>query len=207
MAHWKGLLLVNQTEAVHRELARFLTQLRNRGRGGEPDPSPTSAALEEALRREVSVHFDDAPLTKVCAWLRSEGRLPLLVDQDADPDFPITLHLERVPLSRAVEWVATLSKLTLSVREDAVALGPRPSMEIRFYDVEDLLKADVDEDPDEAAGALDDLLRSSVAPATWQNFSNARIGHWDRLMIVNQSAGVQAEIERFLGTLRRAFRG
>jgi beta-lactamase regulating signal transducer with metallopeptidase domain len=207
VAHWKGLLLVNQTESVHRELARFLTQLRNRGRGGEPDPSPTSAALEEALRREVSVHFDSAPLKGVCAWLRSEGRLPLLVDQDADPDFPITLHLERVPLSRAVEWVATLSKLTLSVREDAVALGPRPSMEIRFYDVEDLLKADVDEDPDEAAEALDNLLRSSVAPATWQSFSNARIGHWDRLMIVNQSPAVQTEIERFLGTLRRAFRG
>jgi hypothetical protein len=207
-------LTVLQTEAVHRRVLEFCERLRIAR--GKPLQSldadrcaltTRSARAKELLGRDVTLTFHEpAPLRKIAGYLEEASQADILLDGPAlaaagqSANAKATLKVNGQPLSAALKVL--LQPLGLSYRViDAATLQITTRkvldarLELEFYPVAALLKQG------ETPAALQDRVRSGVAPATWSDAGGPGVLYFDKAsscLIVLQSQPVQAALEAFL---------
>ncbi|MBI5306958.1 MAG: hypothetical protein HZB37_01125, partial [Planctomycetes bacterium] len=103
-----------------------------------PNPAKESPSkvIEDALNTIISFEFVDTPLKDVVAFMREKTNTNMIVDAEAG-NAPITLKLNNVPLKTAFRYL--LPKGYEYVIEGDVFHIYRQKMELRVYDVRDIL--------------------------------------------------------------------
>ncbi|MEK6621154.1 MAG: hypothetical protein AABZ13_01595, partial [Planctomycetota bacterium] len=103
-----------------------------------PNPSKDSSSkvIEDALNTIISFEFIDTPLKDVVAFVREKTNTNMIVDPEAG-GAPITLKLNNVPLKTAFRYL--LPKGYEYVIEGDIFHVYRQKMELRVYDVRDIL--------------------------------------------------------------------
>ena len=92
--------------------------------------------IEDALNTIISFEFVDTPLKDVVAFVREKTNTNMIVDAEAG-GAPITLKLNNVPLKTAFRYL--LPKGYEYVIEGDIFHIYRQKMELRVYDVRDIL--------------------------------------------------------------------
>ncbi|HJW86568.1 MAG TPA: hypothetical protein VJ440_08040 [Candidatus Brocadiaceae bacterium] len=103
-----------------------------------PNPSKESSSkvIDDALNTIISFEFVDTPLKDVVAFVREKTNTNMIVDAEAG-GAPITLKLNNVPLKTAFRYL--LPKGYEYVIEGDIFHIYRQKMELRVYDVRDIL--------------------------------------------------------------------
>jgi len=120
-----------------------------------PNPSKDSSSkvIEDALNTIISFEFIDTPLKDVVAFVREKTNTNMIVDAEAG-SAPITLKLNNVPLKTAFRYL--LPKGYEYVIEGDIFHIYRQKMELRVYDVRDILINLDDKEP----------LKFDITPST-----------------------------------------
>ena len=197
---WNGLLLVRQSPAVHAEVEELLGRLLNDGRARPRSEEPWRRALEEQLAQPFELDFDRADIAAIEATFANAG-VPVRIENDGD-ELEVDLNLRGQSLRASLEWIAFLGELRVDLREDGVYLTRTPRYVVETYDVRDLIR-DTDF-ADEEYEALDELIRRSIDPASWDELWWSTGSVWNGILIVAQTHENQRAIGAFLETLRRA---
>ncbi len=92
--------------------------------------------IENALNTIISFEFLDIPLRDVVVFLREKTNVNMIIDAEAR-DAPITLKLKDIPLRTALRYI--LPKGYEYVIEGDIIHIYRQKMELRIYDVRDIL--------------------------------------------------------------------
>lgn len=199
--YWEGLLVVDQTDAMHARVETFVNLLLNRGREAEAAPPEWVTRLDAALARPANVNFLETPLPDVVEWLEQVLGQPVVLEPEADGDELITLALADATNADVVRWIAHHIERRVVTRDGALVLARSPSVELRCYEIGDLVALGEEEGP--TAEEVMDLLRESVLPASWEE-EGVIMALWGDLLLVSQSEDVHGRIDHFFASLRRA---
>lgn len=101
-----------------------------------PEKNVTPKVIEDALNTIVSFEFLDAPLKDVIVFIREKTNVNMIVDSDAG-SASVTLKLKDVPLRTALKYI--LPNGYEYVIEGDIIHVYRQKMELRVYDVRDVL--------------------------------------------------------------------
>jgi tetratricopeptide (TPR) repeat protein len=166
------------------------------------------AQIVRALRRPVTLSFNDTPLSQVIADLRAAHGLNILIDRAAlerdgiAPSRTVTLRLEEVSLKTALKLLLEGVSLTYVVRDGAIVVttptAARGNLVRRIYKVEKLLGRDATRE------ALIRLITRTVEPATWEQMGGAGCIEYyslTRALVVVQSPDVQEQVQSLLREL------
>jgi len=200
---WNDLLVVSQRREAHAGVEEVLNHLLAGGSGPRPPREPWRAKLGEALRKRVEVSFEDVTLAEASARLRQEHALPLVANE-ACGDRKVRLRLANVEMATVLAWLASETELHSFLSDGAVFIDERPPYLVGSYAVGDLVAAGEGEDREARREELADLVRSHVAPNSWDELEEPRLAFWNDLLVVVQTEVVHAEIRRFLDSLRGA---
>ena len=195
---------------------------------GEPGPSGRTAPLREiaversepepewkrdlraALARPISVSYVDLRPKAVLDDLRARSGVNLIVSGALLADRGeerIDLALEEAPLGSVLRRVCERlgGDVGSCLARGAVFVGfvgEIPGFfELRFYDVEPLLAPAGEEEREEMAEHLVDLVRTFASPSTWEEFSGPSIQLWNDVLLVEQTDAVHAQVLAFLNLL------
>lgn len=200
---WNGLFLVKQTEAAHRDVQAFLELLLNGGRTPATAPAePWRTRLLAKLEEPASIDVTNTSLRLALQQVQRQHEVSILVDPDVAEE-PVSLQLRGVPLGTVLSYLGDFFNRRTVLRDGTILLSERWELALAAFDNADLLR-EHDEGWEERVASLDDLLRTTVAPSTWEENSYVGIEHWGDLMIVKNQPEVLVQIERFLETMRRA---
>lgn len=157
------------------------------------NPNPVESAppkeIEDALNMIISFEFLDTPLKDVVIFLREKTNINMIIDSEAG-DVRITLKLKDVPLRIALKYI--LPKGYEYVIEGDILHIYKQKMELRVYDVRDILinlddkdplEFDITasssqlsmrkketvkiKDPSERVSDLIELIVTTIEPASW----------------------------------------
>lgn len=157
------------------------------------NPNPVESAppkeIEDALNMIISFEFLDTPLKDVVIFLREKTNINMIIDSEAG-DVHITLKLKDVPLRIALKYI--LPKGYEYVIEGDILHIYKQKMELRVYDVRDILinlddkdplEFDITasssqlsmrkketvkiKDPSERVSDLIELIVTTIEPASW----------------------------------------
>jgi len=142
-------------------------------------PNPTvdssSKTIEDALNTIISFEFVDTPIKDVVAFLREKTNTNMIVDAEAG-NVPITLKLNNVTLRTAFRYL--LPKGYEYVIEGDIFHIYRQKMELRVYDVRDILINLDDKEPikfDITPSSASSALNIEKAPIVKVKDASARI--------------------------------
>ncbi len=185
---------------------------------GTPKGPSAITAVDQALERPISLHFDKQPLDQVVREL--DRRLPVEVklnlaalrDIRCECEIPVTIDVKNISLAAAL--VIMLQPLELSWREqnDTLIITSREdsqdNVETRYYDVTTLIHDPVNAD----YGALSDLIEIFVVPQSWPAGTGSGpirfVAVRDmQLLAVPQTDVNHREVRLFLDALRQAKHG
>lgn len=128
---------------VKRKLPKLDNMVRENKRRTEQlqiNPNPAKdhipKAIDDALNTIISFEFLDIPLRDVVVFLREKTNVNMIIDAEAR-DAPVTLKLKDVPLRTALRYI--LPKGYEYVIEGDIIHIYRQKMELRVYDVRDIL--------------------------------------------------------------------
>ena len=199
---WRGLLLIDQTDEVHRRVEAFLNMLLARA---IPPQVPERWRLDvrEGLKSRVSFDFQGASVVEVAKYLSEVTGTTVIVPRADDIDTPINVKLADVTLERALETLGRIVERHVVPQEGAVMLREYPELVVRPYDVRGGLVA-VDEDGLEEYDDLISVIQQSASPYTWSDIEGVVMAPWDGLLIVRNTAEAHEKIAEFLDTARRA---
>ncbi|MBI4616753.1 MAG: hypothetical protein HY720_24285 [Planctomycetes bacterium] len=185
--------------------------------------------IEAALAKQVTLEFTETPLSTVLAYVQDFSGVPVVLDPDVE-EVPCTLRVKDLALGTALRLLLGGSDLDFAVDDGVILVTYRSrvesrSVDVRTYDVEDLLSALEDfPGPDiglarpeegvtgatfsteEATETFDsemlvEFLTYRVAPGTWgaTGLSMNAVGG---LLVVSHLPETHAKIESFLAELR-----
>ena len=125
--------ILPELDKVVKENKRKTEQLRM-----IPNPARdiTPKAIEDALSTIISFEFLDVPLKDIVIFIREKSNINMIVDADAG-NISVTLKLKDVPLRTALKYL--LPKGYEFVIEGDIIHIYRQKMELRVYDVRDIL--------------------------------------------------------------------
>ena len=219
-------LEVEQPVWIHREVERFLENLRSlRQAGGSTGRHRSRWVLaQKELSRPITVNFfEPAPLGKILRQVEQSANVKLLVNWRVlteggitqEPEVTFTVH--QLPLGQALEQLLLPLGLAYRVVEPTVFEVTTRSalnhgMEIGFYFVGDILRAIKGEFGQESAPEeiLLQIISAEVGGESWAEAGGpARmvVDQTSEHLIVLQSQPVHAELDRYLSRLRAEFRG
>ena len=198
---WTGLLVVRQTEDVHRQVSLLLDRLLNDGRAPETESQKRRAKTARELDRvRGDFRFDDHGAMDVAQTLSEALGKPIVIDEDYENEL-ISMELEEATLSRVLEVLARKLELWVSIEEAGVVLAERPYLEVELYDLNPLFE--LVEDESEFVDGLEDLIRDQVSPAFWDLVPEASIRWWNGRLLVEAIPGVHEEVAQLVDALQR----
>jgi hypothetical protein len=208
-------LVVSQAQENHEQIEPLLTQLRQILKAAGPlevlicPPQSTSAEVNQALDREVTLSFRDKPLDELCDWLTDLLHVPVLLsrshleDAAVYEDTPITVDLPPLPLRHALE--ITLRDMQLAPKIDGEVLrittaeDAESKLDIRIFDVRHLTAPGA-EGIDERS--LDHLIRSGIRPDSWDEVGGpGALSYFRGQLVVWQTNDVQQEVRHLIDVL------
>lgn len=198
---WNNMLLVDQSDAVHEELASFLNFLLNRGEEPQMPEDPWVETLRVKLALQVDVELEDMMLHEALDLLSRTYGLPLVVRDDDGWDDITSLKLEQVSLGDVLAWLAESHGMQIVKEDGFLLLTMEPRMELRAFEIIDLL--DQEEEGEWQIEQLEDLVRESIGEYAWE-YGWPSMETWNGLLLVRQSEGNLDRIQRFLAAMRKA---
>ncbi len=210
----RGLSII-QTESVHQRIVIFLDKLRTARR-----LSPRSglqrellslqsrrAAASPMLQRELTANFrQPTALGAVAAYLAQAAECQILIDHAAlasagkTAATKVSLTVHKQPLAAALrELLGPLGLAWRIVDKRTIEITSRQALaarlELEFYPIGQLLDAGT------SPAELCEKIRTSVAPASWQEAGGPGALYFDptsACLIVLQSQPVHAAVEQLL---------
>lgn len=215
-----GALVVIQRSQTHRDIELALQQLERLREYSDstcpvslwPDcRSDMEKHIATALEQTTGLDFDDASLADVCRTLRERFAIPIEIDDKAlqdvgvGVDVPVTVHVRDVTLETGLRLMLRDLDLTCDVRGDVLLIMTPECADWQFsrvYPISDLIGYG----DDNAGYRLVELVTTVVHPVVW-GFAGgpftARLLD-SQFLIVSADPEIHAEVETFLGELRRA---
>lgn len=219
-----GQLVVLQTRDVHEQMEKLLANVRHAMRPETPadprfQPTPALARLERALAGNVSIQFDEAPLTEVVAWLREDQKIAIQLDLRAldgmaiSPDLPLSFKTREVPLEWALCWMLEPVGLVPMVRGESLVIttpevgdnaletrcyrlrraSPPPAKLAKYY-VGRATVADFE--------PVVDTITTIIASPTWEDAGGAgSIMAIGNVLVVSQTRAVHETVHDLLAKL------
>lgn len=145
------LLTVRQTEAVHQEIEKFLSDARaalEEDDEDEPVVATTAAAVEKRLRRRVNANFDDVTWEKAVRTLAAGIGVPVQIDKAIEERAQVTLQLKNARASTILERLLKPHGLSWQVTDDGLRIARvdaiNQEIELRVYDVRDFFRVPAD---------------------------------------------------------------
>lgn len=168
--------------------------------------------IRRKLAERASLTFEDTPLSEALATLKNQQRLTLVVDKRALEDegvelsTSVSLDVRDVSLGAGLRLLLQPLGLTTVVQHEALVLTTQAKaadlLERRVYGILDLIP-DRDEQNAQAAEQLRDLVRTTVAPASWiDTGGKGSVRALHGMLVVSQSQDVHREVESLLASLR-----
>jgi len=119
----------------------------------QPKQEPAAAAQPDAAKRvrfqstmsrKISLDFDKTPVLDAIDFLRDMSGVNIIVSPEAAEaaaEATISLKVADMDIKTALEWVLRLGRLHSSIRAGAIYVTdrPDPTLELRTYDVRDLM--------------------------------------------------------------------
>ena len=119
----------------------------------QPGPDAAAAAqpngarrvrFHSAMSRKISLDFDQTPVLDAIDFLRDMSGINIIVSPEATEaaaEAAITLKVADMDIKTALAWVLRLGRLHSSIRAGAIYVTdrPDPTLELRTYDVRDLM--------------------------------------------------------------------
>ena len=196
----------------------------------EQSPSPVQKSISQEMQTKLderlSIEFINTPLRDVIAFLQEKSKMNFFLDKDA-PDTSVSIKLNDVPLSVILEYILP-KNLSYVVTDNIVHVTLEP-LELRVYDVRDLLINLEDREPDlttqsgrvaeteeqrTAVGGdtfdrvkeIINLITSTIEPASWSaNGGKGMIAAREGMLgdiVVTHKLGVHKGVEGLLAALR-----
>ncbi len=180
----------------------------------KPIPDNIKAALDIVLRK---LEFFDASLREVVEFLREKSGINMLLDNEI-VDEVVNIKLENVTIGVALKHMLP-NGINYRIEDDIVIIS-NEKLELRVYDVRDLLinlndysgggggggSDGSERSPQERVQALMELLTAMVEPETWGDGSGRITTREDKpgdLIIVN-TVNVHEQIYELLASMRSA---
>lgn len=192
------------------------------------DP-PANAEARETLRSfRLSIDFREMPLSAALDYLRDATGLNIALDSRVDARRAISLRVRDLPLRTVLKLVLDPLDLGGVLREGVLRIVPREAargaLEVRIYDVRDLLATAPDfpgprldlshenelrftsfiPEPPQSVfsneGTLLDLVRSGLSGGRWDDGADAALTNG--FLIVTQTRAAHGEISGLLERLR-----
>ncbi len=204
-------------------------ELLRQARGGQanrPAKAPVSILLGDqapaqrlgqALEKRVTLNATNMPLNKVLAELSRQVGAPIVLDRPALddaailPDKPCTIQVEAAPLKSVLRRSLDFG-LTYDFHYETLWVTTREvddtQLTTRAYPVRDLITYTDDAGSYLDAEPLMELIKSTVAPTTWDDAGgagslDAMVGGCD-VLLCSQTSSIQQEIEATLTAMRKA---
>ncbi len=131
-----------------------------------PEKDSTPKVIEDALNTIISFEFLDTPLRDIIIFIREKTNVNMIVDSDAG-GVSVTLKLKDVPLRTALKYILP-SGYEYVVEGDIIHVY-RQKMELRVYDVRDILINLDDKEPLEF-----DITAAASSQLTMRRKENTR---------------------------------
>jgi tetratricopeptide (TPR) repeat protein len=167
-------------------------------------------AIEETLKRPISVNYNMTPLREILNDIRDSHNINIHVDAAAleeegiSLDRPVSMKLEEVTLKSALNLMLHDVHLTWVIKDGVLVVTTekcaRGKLMTRVYAVADLLEAGEDSE------SVMKLITSAIAPGTWaERGGPATIDFFPmgKALVVNQTADCHEEIADLLQAVRR----
>ena len=230
---FQGLLLVSQTQRVHRKILDFLEALREsrakQAASVTAEPIWVESAANAAVRREfaeksealLDLSFDRQPLAEVAAAIGERLEMPVVLDSRAleeagnGSDTPITCDLRQITLPAGLTMLLRSVGLTWALQDEVVLITTEDQADnficTVVYPVADLVRYGAPK-VDAARQDFDPLIRlitQTVKPDSWDEVGGpGTIGESRRTssLAVGQTQEVHAEIAPLISGLRKLHR-
>ncbi len=227
----KALVIAHSAER-HEEIASLLAALRGVGdqtaEGKIADPilfdrvwpePPAYPAVRRALKRKISVDFQESPLDHVVDYLREASGVNVVLDRralqevDISPDVPVSFRAADVTLASALRLMLGDLGLTYQVWDEVILITTPEEAEMRLttgvYPVADLVLGHHD-----PCGVTDDfssletVITATVSPDRWCDVGGPGVvapAPFERVeaLVISQTCEVHEEV----GALLEAIRG
>ncbi len=223
----RGKLVVTQTDEVHEALSALLNAVRKyhqatQAARGKPLPTVfylnaegrTFEAWNALLDKELDLDLAGTPLVDVARLLSAKVGVPVLLDERALQDsaipfdLPITYQERDVSLRAALARILWKHDLGWIVRSEVVLITTRDVADHevvdRLYPVADLVR---NRDGTLSAGRLDEELRSTVVPKSWDEQGGPGVSTpipSKQALLITHTQAMHGEIEAWLIKLRAA---
>jgi beta-lactamase regulating signal transducer with metallopeptidase domain len=211
LSSWEGLLCVRQTPEVHAEVHTFLERLAARQLAPDHSGEHWRAGLEAKLAAPVRVGFEDSQVSEAVEMLASQGGVsiidPELEIDDYNTEGAIGLVLRDVTLEESLRRCLAPTGFFLGLRAGAVEIRREPRAEVYLHPIGALLEGLDAERRDERFNGVEEFLRSTVDPDSWDMYPGIAYHRVADLLVVRQSVENQARIRALLAQLERALRG
>ncbi|MBM80794.1 MAG: hypothetical protein CMJ78_09390 [Planctomycetaceae bacterium] len=208
---WLGdVLFVRQTDNMHREVNGLLAALRKHARRTFTLDPPQHGALREKLAANVSVNFNDTPLSKVVEDLATQSKADIRLEpiglrnarvRDREP---ITLKLSDRPLSTTLDVLLADLELRWILRDGVLWLTDQVTasrfMKTAVFDVRDLCRDSSEAD------ALGNAIQTQTS-GPWLNDEGnggSYIFAKPGALVVRQTETILEEIHTLMATYRKA---
>jgi len=187
-----------------------------------PDPVAVDT-VRLALRRPISVAFQDTPLRDAARQLSEAIGMPVALDADADGDATVTCSDTPVPAASAVRWVARLSGHRYRIEDGAIVFGKAAGADVdvveHVYDINSLLGARTKERDQDGKVVVNhrggegwvSFIKDTIAPDTWtetaqtlQEAPQYSIQYRNGRIVVVHTPEVQQQIADLLDKFRQA---
>ncbi|MFQ5734360.1 MAG: hypothetical protein ACE5KM_20675 [Planctomycetaceae bacterium] len=210
---WLGdVLFVRQTDRMHREIQGLLSALRKHGRQTFSLDPPQHEALRKKLGANVSVNFDQTPLTTAVKQLAQKSGtdirldVPTLRKKGIHERQPVTLKLSERKLETVLGVLLAELKLTSVLRDGVMSITSEEKAEelhkTAVYDVRDLCRNEKE------SAALTTAIQSQTK-GPWFDIEGvggtivfARTG----TMVIRHTERRLNEVGQLLTTYRKALR-
>lgn len=215
-------LVFSQTPDVHDQVAQLLSALRGmrhrvvRPQGGTSEVLPTrvvdrpyaipDAQVLGALARRMLLGGAARPLEQALEDFSKNAGIPVLLDRRSLEDEKIACDESTVfpdieaPAGELLREALRPLKLTFEMRDNLVivttAIRAEEGVETRIYDTSDFIRGGVTDD------SLEEILRP-ILPRNRGSFAPYHTAGID-VLVISQSQGIHARIERLFGDLRQA---
>ncbi|OOP56745.1 MAG: hypothetical protein AYP45_06930 [Candidatus Brocadia carolinensis] len=131
-----------------------------------PEKDSTPKVIEDALNTMISFEFLDTPLRDIIVFIREKTNVNMIIDSDAG-GASVTLKLKDVPLRTALKYILP-SGYEYVIEGDIIHVY-RQKMELRVYDVRDILINLDDKEPLEF-----DITAAASSQLTMRRRENTR---------------------------------
>ena len=188
----------------------------------QPGKISAEETIRQALAKPIELNFKEAPLAEVVKTLREKLQINILLDKrclsDANiaEDTPVTFSISNISAKSALAlMLRDMGDLTTVIRHEVLFITTAEEadsmLEIRVYDVADLVyrTGSKDEEPD--FDSLINLFTGCVRPQTWDSVGGpASITPFDsvgiKALVFSQTQDAHEEIANLLahlGAMRR----